>query len=268
MVGVRGGVRVCAGRRLFVTAMVMAVIGVVAVPSASGALPASGTAPTIVGGDPVGAHQIPSLAALLIPGSSDPRDRLVCSGTVVAPDVVMSAGHCIDPLLFGYAIEVQTGSRDLGGTGSTTRRVVSAVVNRTFWYTGVSSDIALFKLASSQPSPASRLALGTDIGLTKAPAPVQIAGWGLTTKLAVFEPPPFDARPPTRARVVTVPIVSDAKCEAAYADLDPTILVRATDICAGVEGKDACYGDSGGPMYATDPTRGAVQIGVVSRGAG
>jgi secreted trypsin-like serine protease len=44
--------------------------------------------------------------------------------------------------------------------------------------------------------------------------------------------------------------------------------VPATDICAGAEGKDACYGDSGGPMFATDPHRGPVQIGVTSRGGG
>jgi secreted trypsin-like serine protease len=97
---------------------------------------------------------------------------------------------------------------------------------------------------------------------------VQIVGWGLTTKLAVFEPPPFDALPARRARAVTVPIVSDRKYADDYADLDPTIFVPSTDICAGVEGKDACFGDSGGPMYATDPQRGLVQIGIVSRGGG
>jgi secreted trypsin-like serine protease len=202
------------------------------------------------------------------PGPQNPRDRLVCSGRLVAPDVVLSAGHCTEIFLFGLALQAQTGSRNLGGLNAKVTRVKSAVLNKKWWFGSQSFDVALFKLEKTVGTAKSTLARSTDTPLTKAGNQVQLAGWGLMTKLAVFEEPPFDARPPRRAQVVTAPIVSDAACVTAYEDLDPTIVVPATDICAGAEGKDVCYGDSGGPMFATDPKRGSVQIGVTSRGGG
>ncbi|MCU1426540.1 MAG: trypsin [Actinomycetia bacterium] len=253
--------------RVALVGMAVAVAGVVALPNASGAATSNAT-PRIVGGGPVGKTQFPSLAALMIPGKGHPRERLVCSGTVVAPDVILSAGHCMFPILFGLAMQGQTGSRDLGDKAATVASVTSVVLNKTWWFGSQSDDLALFKLSAPVPVPVSPLASKADRGLTVNGNQVQITGWGLTIPLAVFQPPPFDALPPRRAQVATVPIVGDDICQADYADLDPTIFVPATDLCAGQEGKDACYGDSGGPMYATDPSGGLKQIGVVSRGAG
>jgi secreted trypsin-like serine protease len=245
----------------------LAATALVAVPVA-GAMPATKVTPRIVGGKPVGASQLPALAALMIPGKGHARYRLVCSGTLVAPNEVLSAAHCVEPIVFfGYGMVAQVGSRDLGSKTATTVSVESVTINKTWLFGSQSDDLALFKLSSPVSTPRSPLASKADRALTANGNLVQIAGWGLTIQLPVFGDP-GDAIPPRRAQVATVPIVGDDICQADYADLDPTEFVPPTDLCAGMQGKDACYGDSGGPMYATDPQGGLKQIGVVSRGAG
>jgi len=65
---------------------------------------------------------------------------------------------------------------------------------------------------------------------------------------------------------VDVPIVSNATCNTSYGGE-----ITANMICAGYAqgGKDACYGDSGGPLFVPDETgTGWVQVGVVSWGEG
>ena len=32
------------------------------------------------------------------------------------------------------------------------------------------------------------------------------------------------------------------------------VIVKSRTVCAGATGLDACYGDSGGPMFATTPS--------------
>jgi secreted trypsin-like serine protease len=252
--------------RVALACLAMATTAVVAIPATSGAAATNAT-PRIVGGKPVPKGDLPALAALLVPGKGKATFRLVCSGTLVAPDVILSAAHCVEPIFFGFGLEGQTGSRDLGDKSAATSLIQSVVVNKTWFNGSQSDDLALFKLSAPASTALSTLASKSDRALTTNLSPVQIAGWGLTIQLPVFGDP-GSAVPPRRAQQATVPIVGDDICQADYADLDPTEFVPPTDLCAGAEGKDACYGDSGGPMYATDPSGTQKQIGVVSRGAG
>jgi hypothetical protein len=82
-----------------------------------------------------------------------------------------------------------------------------------------------------------------------------VIGWG-TTKTDGY---------PSILRTVDVPIVSDEQCRASYGRL----VIDAVMVCAGDPGggRDACSGDSGGPLLARDGPRWA-QIGVVSWGYG
>lgn len=67
---------------------------------------------------------------------------------------------------------------------------------------------------------------------------------------------------------VTVPIANHDKCKALYGeDMNGGDRITESMFCAGFDegGKDACYGDSGGPIR--DDATGAV-IGVVSWGEG
>src|SRR5215475_2244069 len=97
--------------RVALVCMAVATTAVVAIPASSGAAATNAT-PRIVGGKPVAKGDLPALAALLVPGNGKATFRLVCSGTLVAPDVILSAAHCVEPIFFGLGMEGQTGSRD------------------------------------------------------------------------------------------------------------------------------------------------------------
>jgi secreted trypsin-like serine protease len=143
-----------------------------------------------------------------------------------------------------------------------------AVVHRNFMKHGRGYDVALFHVATDIKVPMARLAVARDLPRMAAGQSATIVGWGLTKRLAVQEFPGPEARPPVRARAVTVPIVDDATCVDVYRDFAPHFVVPGTDLCAGSDGHDACYGDSGGPLYVTDSEGRPVEVGLTSRGAG
>jgi secreted trypsin-like serine protease len=238
------------------------------------AAPANATiGPRVVGGKPVKVGEIPELAALLfrIPGEPA-QNRLFCSGTLLDSTHVLTAGHCGDAITFVdgqfvLGVQAQVGSRDLGDPKAQTVGVKSVTVNKSFWNGNISQDVSIFTLRKPVLWNAARLARGSDRKLTKAGSKVTIAGWGLREKIGVFEFPTGET--PIRAHAVNTSVVDDRVCKKMYDDnILKGFVVPPTDICAGELGKDACYGDSGGPLLATDGEGNRIEVGVVSRGAG
>lgn len=120
----------------------------------------------------------------------------------------------------------------------------------------ISNDIALLRLSSP-------LTFNTYVAPIALPAQGQaatgdcvVSGWGALTE---------GGSSPSILQKVTVPIVSDTECRAAYGESD----VEDSMICAGVPegGKDSCQGDSGGPMACSD-TGSTYLAGIVSWGYG
>ncbi len=257
-------------RMFFVLAFALVALNVTASGATAGASSGGGVSASVVGGTPVGDHDFPSLAAIMVHFPEIPaRDRLLCTGTLITHRWVLTAGHCAEGLLFGPPLEVQLANPALGATGALTVRVNRGVVHRVWLKHGVGYDIALFHLQESVESvPYSRLAMAADLPLLAEGNTATIVGWGLTKRLGIEEPPAVNARIPVRARASDVPIVGDAACAAVFRDVAPHYFVPASDLCAGSEGHNVCYGDSGGPIYAKDPQGQLVQIGVTSRGAG
>lgn len=213
------------------------------------------TAPAgaVVGGVDSPAGTRPWVVAL-----TDDTGRLFCGGALVAPDRVVTAAHCLtERTAIGSrervpdAVRVVAGRSDLRTKDGVEVRVVRIWRHPDYRDVVGGDDVAVLTLAGSLPQPTVAM---VDAGDTASYAPgveATVLGWGRTAEYA----PPS----PT-LREVRVPVQDDRDCARAV----PTYR-QAAMVCAGYPqgGKDACEGDSGGPMIV----RGTL-VGVVSYGRG
>ncbi len=196
----------------------------------------------VVGGTAVKPGAFPDVVAVL------GADGSMCSGTLIAADLVLTAGHCIE----GDPIEVIIGSIDLVRPDGDRRRVKWA---RAYPDWLDSYDVGLVMLENPVSQKARAIAQrcgGRDV--FKAGLPLRLVGFGLTTTSGQGDN--------TRLHEAVLPLVdttctSDPSCNAAVAP--------GGEFTAGGRGTDACFGDSGGPVYIETPN-GKALIGVVSRG--
>ncbi|MGJ5830744.1 S1 family serine peptidase [Streptomyces ossamyceticus] len=208
----------------------------------------------IIGGTEKPDGSYPFMAALLIKGKGKPLDRHFCGGSLLSPDVVMTAAHCVDDVK-PKQIETVVGRTVLSSKKQGHLRNIRTITIHPR-YNG-DYDVAFLEL--DKPvygiAPVNLPTPGTD-ALIRPGSKATVAGWGNTDT----EVPTH----PDRLRAVNVPIVSHIECKATYSNYN-----KKVHVCAGVEGKDSCQGDSGGPLFRTLKGRkGVYQIGVVSYGDG
>ncbi len=195
----------------------------------------------VVGGTNVPAGEWPDAVAVIAPGA-------MCTGTLIAPDVVLTAGHCIET----RPTYVIVGSVDLGERGG---ERVAVKWSRAYPSWMVKYDVGVVVL--DHPvfvKPRAVAAACTVRDHLRAGAKVHLVGFGLTTKSGTGNN--------TRLHEAMLPVV-DPKCTEDPA-CNPAIAPNG-EFAAGGHGTDACYGDSGGPIYI-DTLHGPALIGVVSRG--
>lgn len=195
-----------------------------------------------------------------------PVDDFECSGTVVAPRVIMTAGHCavseaghvLDPSNY-YVI---TGLADLKQVAASDVSYVSQVlVDPDFEPATVSHDAALLILSEPVSAPAIPLAEAGDEGLLAGGTGILIAGWGLTSGTSTVTP--------TVLREGETVIQDAAYCNQKAKKVTP-FYESSSQLCAIAAPKfevGACHGDSGGPGIAFDPGGAPVQVGIISLGA-
>ena len=197
----------------------------------------------VVGGTPVTAGAYPDVVLVVAP-------MALCSGTLIAPDVVLTAGHCIGI----HPTEVVIGSVDYAKPGGEAIAVKSATAYPDWEHQYDVGVLVLDHASKAKPRLIASACTATehlDHG-----AKVELVGFGLTTKAGTG----MNSRL-NKAELV----VDDATCTT-----DPACapaIAPGGEFTAGGDGTDSCFGDSGGPLYI-DSTHGAVQIGVVSRGVG
>eukprot|EP00516_Mucochytrium_quahogii_P012775 CAMPEP_0203793338 /NCGR_PEP_ID=MMETSP0100_2-20121128/5801_1 /ASSEMBLY_ACC=CAM_ASM_000210 /TAXON_ID=96639 /ORGANISM=" , Strain NY0313808BC1" /LENGTH=253 /DNA_ID=CAMNT_0050697089 /DNA_START=332 /DNA_END=1090 /DNA_ORIENTATION=+ len=210
--------------------------------------------PFIVGGT-VAKHTYPWVGATRF----DLNGETQCGSSLIAEKWVLLAAHCYvwvlkpDYVVFG---EYETGKTN--NAHYLVRRVKRIIKHPNYNKpTKSSNDIALLELETPVKSI-------TPVNIKDAAkyeqdgTETELVGWGrLSEKGSVSK----------KLMHVVLPTVDNKKC------ILPSAVkgrLQDTNICAGYKegGKDACAGDSGGPLFFTPTGKAPVQTGLVSWGVG
>jgi secreted trypsin-like serine protease len=217
----------------------------------------------IVGGTAVPDGKYPFMAALLdVSQGATPLQQQFCGGALIDQSHVLTAAHCMgDPI---QSLRVVVGRTVLNSNQGQVRRVSRVFIHPRYDGSKNSAfDAAVLELASPVQGiqPVKLPATGSN-KLERPGTKVTIAGWGRT-----FEGKTTPLR--NRMREASLPVVSDAKCEARYNTLaDPRLRVfPSIMLCASKTNVDTCQGDSGGPLFRAE-RGGFRQLGIVSFGFG
>jgi len=220
----------------------------------------SGNDSRIVGGHDAAKGRYPNMVVLY-----NAEGQFECGGTLILPDVVLSAAHCVS-----VVAQAEVGRYDISQPalleGSMTYALVDKIAHPAYGLASTYSndmDYALFKL-SDGGLPADKFKPLTINGNPNRPHNgdvLTITGWGAVAEGG------YASR---ILQEVQLNYLTNNQCKSF-----PGYEVAITEdmMCANVDGggKDACQGDSGGPAYLENKTGDPAQdvlVGVVSWGVG
>ncbi|MBS1895441.1 MAG: trypsin-like serine protease [Actinobacteria bacterium] len=211
---------------------------------------------SVIGGEPASISTFPFMARITA------REGLVvygCSGTVVSPNMILTAAHCLlnesrTAFLAPSTFEMLTGTSNLAVPGVVSRaeRLVIDPNYRSSGPLAAWHDAGLIQLSAPIAAPAVKLATSPIWGPGTLGYEV---GWGVT------EP---EGEAPTEMQVGETVVQSQAYCETEVgAQFHP--LAELCSIDYPSYRSATCHGDSGGPMLMVS-NHELVEIGITSFG--
>ncbi|OXA41864.1 Plasma kallikrein [Folsomia candida] len=246
----------------------------------------------IVGGEDAKMNEFPWQTAIILAGTRSP----MCGGSVINDRFILTAAHCfalqpkkvkaeaIEVLIHAWLLD-QTlkgnwADKPLGELGSiqssgynltkvtdeqehSQRFKVAEIINHPLFTSKYDYDVSLLRLEKK-----------IDLSAADAPTPICLPGPGQYEQTFEAETPTVigwgmaadNAGGTTRVlQKLKVPVINLKVCQSWMS----SVLTQRM-LCAGYENgeKDACMGDSGGPLGYQQPNKQWKQIGVVSWGEG
>lgn len=231
--------------------------------------------PHIIGGAPAAQSSAPWMVQLLFDLDRDGSLYFTCGGTLVAPNKVLTAAHCLHDDRgvrqdWGrYGAVLAGTSKLLGGPGHTEGRVVDVTrswVRSGYSTTTFNNDIALLTLAKPLAYTTLPMADTGGTALYAAGTKGTAYGWGVTGS------DPDSAQLSSTLLGASLPVNSDARCtENLDGILGAGAFKKGNMVCAGqlgtgddATGVTTCPGDSGGPLVVNGKVAGVVSWGVGS----
>jgi secreted trypsin-like serine protease len=256
-------------RRTATLSAALAVLCALVFVTATGVASANADNPTasasVIGGSNASIAQYPSL--VYIEGAIA-TTGYACTGTVVAPRVVLTAGHCVEDIESSSItqpeqIAVATGVSNLRKIAKDQiTRVSQVLAYPEFNPAKLQGDAGLLILQTPVAAPPIALAGAEDSALYEAGDPLTIAGWGIDER--------GTEHAPNQLQAAHVPVEEASRCKNGtkrfYPFFDPSRQVCTLD--APKFHITTCHGDSGGPAIATRPDGTPVEIGITSLGDG
>lgn len=201
----------------------------------------------IVGGREISIEEVPYQVLL------ESRGFGFCGGSIIAPDWVLTAGHCI--VYPDNRVQVRAGSTKRTSGGSL-HKVLKSIRHEKY---GVNrhgipiNDIALLKVDTPFEIDKTRKPIDLfNVNETVSAGEFSvITGWGTLSQ---------GGRIAEVLQVASIPIIDKQVCSEAYEAFGG---LPHGQICAAhpAGGKDACQGDSGGPLSVNGRLAGVVSWG-------